>query len=115
MYPGQTAFFVAERSNGTWDYNCNGLDEIGLTRTGSACAGTDPATCMASPSGWNGTTPPGCGQGAVRSVCNYTTTLGCFGGPAYTDAGLSLTEAKALPTADQRARVKRAATTCFLG
>ncbi len=84
VYPGQTAFFEAARSNGTWDYNCNGLDEIGLTRTGSACAGTDPATCMASPSGWNGTTPPGCGQGAIRSVCNYTTTLGCFGGPAYT-------------------------------
>ncbi len=64
-YPGQTTPFTIDRGDGSFDYNCDGVEEkdmpanIGLAPAGS-CDGFLGIECNGDP-GWNGS-PPACGQ-----------------------------------------------------
>jgi hypothetical protein len=61
-HPGQTAFFTAHRGDGSFDYNCDGVEERSSERQGR-CATTPFGFCVHNP-GWTGTTVPACGESA---------------------------------------------------
>lgn len=87
-FPGQTAFFTMARGDGSFDYDCNGEDEVELDVVGE-CNPTGAFAC-ATVVGWAGAVPE-CGdlggwsvscQGCGAGCCEYAwpptpTTQGC--------------------------------------
>lgn len=65
VFPGNRTFFFEPRSDGTWDFNCDGQDTLGVQGFPGYCNGfihnaTGLYQCFAEP-GWVGGTP-GCGE-----------------------------------------------------
>ena len=62
VHPGQTMFFATHRGDGSFDYNCDGVEEQGSATQGR-CASNMFGFCVHRP-GWVGTTVPACGESA---------------------------------------------------
>ena len=63
-FPGQSAFFTSARSNGSFDYNCDGAGTPQPLTSATAC--TLAASCQAS----NTTVPGACGGNVDVGSCN---------------------------------------------
>jgi hypothetical protein len=62
VHPGQTTFFATQRGDGSFDYNCDGVEQRSVETQGR-CASTGFGFCVHHP-GWVGTTVPACGESA---------------------------------------------------
>ena len=56
VFPGQTAFFTAPRSDGSWDYDCDGVETLELIAVSSSsstcCFPCNPPLCALWTEGW---------------------------------------------------------------
>jgi len=66
VYPGQTEFFTEPRSDGTFDYNCDGVGEYLYPDT-HGCSMFD---CVDG-EGWNEDLPPLCGENGQWIRCSH--------------------------------------------
>lgn len=68
--PTHTTFHTSDRGDGSYDYNCNSVEERETVATSDSCAWFDDLGCS-SPDGWAGS-PPTCGSsGTWRTGCHY--------------------------------------------
>jgi hypothetical protein len=73
-YPGAVSYWSIDRGDGSFDFNCNGSEELSYTTKGQ-CYSTSETGCSSS-SGWDGYVPP-CGQsGWIVTSCYYGTSAG---------------------------------------
>lgn len=61
-HPGQTTYFVPNRGDGSWDYNCNSTNDKRWTAVSSV--GASCTTSTTGISGWLGGSAPACGAAA---------------------------------------------------
>lgn len=82
--PGQTAYFGTHRGDGSFDYNCNGVNnkEAIVEHTGCVCDAAGAAVCNASAS--TSVTPtPACGNAATVDRCAGDCTTCALGGQSF--------------------------------
>jgi len=72
--PPQTGFFTTDRGDGSFDYDCDGLESQGLTQSGS-CDWWD--FCGLEDAGWNGS-PPDCGDTGDFMYQDEDCSYGCW-------------------------------------
>jgi hypothetical protein len=72
-FPGQTAFFATDRGDGSYDYNCDSVEDLEFPNFGVCRSGTIPSFCT-STLGWIDTqTIPQCGDpGNLQIACSLT-------------------------------------------
>ncbi|MCB9673656.1 MAG: putative metal-binding motif-containing protein [Alphaproteobacteria bacterium] len=75
VHPGQTQWFSAPRSNGSFDYNCDGQQESRYTTGGGTCS-LGQFDCNGT-SGWVGAVPPCGGAGQRISSCDFNLNETC--------------------------------------
>jgi hypothetical protein len=78
-HPGQTAYFTADRGDGSWDYNCSGSNEREYTAVSGGCAwDTLSITCECNGEGWERAVPA-CGDaGLWIGDCGATYDALCY-------------------------------------
>ena len=89
--PGQNQYFIQARSGGSYDYNCNGVDEARWSGGLAACeVNATLSGCDETGSGiWTGP-EPGCGQtGAQLTGCDFSS----FPSPSCSDHTVGETQA----------------------
>lgn len=65
VHPGQTMFFTSPRADGSFDFDCNGIQELQFaSQSRGRCGGTPYRGfgCLADPTGWIGGNRPRCGE-----------------------------------------------------
>ncbi len=66
VHPGQTSWFTQPSSHGSWDYNCNGTDDLEYTSL-LMCSGS--VSCDTTTEAWSGMSVPPCGQTGSYGTC----------------------------------------------
>ncbi|MED5285817.1 MAG: hypothetical protein VYC71_07535, partial [Planctomycetota bacterium] len=63
VHPGTTLYYPTDRGDGSFDYNCDGSEQVRWNTMEEECTGFDfiVDTCGGSP-GWSGGSPPICGE-----------------------------------------------------
>lgn len=84
VFPGQTAFFTIQRGDGSFDYNCDGVEEKQYTQLVTLTPVSD-TQCVVTGSGWYSQIPncgtAGCfavaGQSMPRDTSGECNLSGC--------------------------------------
>jgi len=85
--PGQRSFFIVERGDGSFDYDCNYAEEYELTGFFTGCSWSfEPFSCSIGGEGWLGSVEPDCGRSATWvDDCDGSYDVICIIWCAYSD------------------------------
>ncbi|MEN0062330.1 MAG: putative metal-binding motif-containing protein [Myxococcota bacterium] len=84
VYPGQTDYFSSNRGDGSYDYDCDGVETPRDSLIDGACAGDILQGCFVI-EGWEASIVPACGDSGsyfdATSSCTLNLALQCSGSP----------------------------------